>query len=144
MSKGCLRGIVSILSFDICGRLVVSQVAPGRAQRSFETQPVDRLIDLEIAALVRIVFLLGVTQTNPPCFAGGVNRFSSGSRQLPPRFLCDRVTISQSDYDRSPSSQRVFINVQLVVRQPLANGFFQSFAGEGARGRTSASEQRGP
>src|SRR6266404_6541032 len=122
------RGIVSVFGFHICGRLFVSTVALSRAQRSFETQPVDRFVNLEIAALLRIVFLFGVTQTNPPGFAGCVNRLGSGSRQLTATLFCQRVAISQSDYDRPPSSEGVFINVQLVVRQPLCNAFFQSLA----------------
>ena len=58
-------------------------------QSSFEAQTILCLIGLKVSTVAKVMLLLGITQADPPLFAGCVDRLRARPFEFDPRVLCD-------------------------------------------------------
>src|SRR5438309_9974560 len=123
--------------------LLVSAAPNAGTHRLFETAPVRRFGVREAGAVALVIGPLGVADADPPALARRIQAFRSlrvergaGAFRL--------VLVDQREDDRMAPSQSVFVEVELVLRQPAGDLLVERSAGSRAAGHPAGGQERRP
>src|SRR5215204_4130951 len=94
--------------------LFVTAPAPVRVERGFEAAAVNRLVNIEVAAVNRVLGLLGVAQAHPPALTRRVDALGPGAHERLTRAVGLLLVVRHGQHDRAPAAERVLVDEQLV------------------------------